>query len=122
MRIVVGGDQFWPCHELAAAILRRVTVRYGLGIVIVHHDDTGVAESFALASKGQRIKSAMYLADFDHLGDGAIRFRNHEMLRGAGLCVIVHRSLLDAGTKDLALQAIYFLAQNRCGAYTPKRG
>jgi hypothetical protein len=28
------------------------------------------------------------------------------MLRGAELCVLVHRSLLDAGTKDLARQAL----------------
>ncbi len=34
-------------------------------------------------------------------------FRNHEMLRaGAGLCLIVLRSVLDAGTKNLARQAI----------------
>jgi len=37
----------------------------------------------------------------------AVRFRNREMLRaGASLCVILHRSVLDARTKDLARQAI----------------
>jgi hypothetical protein len=40
------------------------------------------------------------------------------MLRGAGLCVIVHRSILDAGSKDLAQQApalgvpTYLIADN----------
>jgi hypothetical protein len=106
MRIVVAGDQFWPCHKLAAAVLRRMATRYGPDIVIVLGEDTGVAESFALAAKGQRIKTEEHPADFDHLGDGAIRFRNRAMLRGAGLCVIVHCSILDAGTKDLARQAI----------------
>lgn len=55
MRIVIAGDQFWPCPKLAASVIRRLTIRYGPDIVIVHSDDTGVAESFALAAKGQRI-------------------------------------------------------------------
>jgi hypothetical protein len=106
MRIVIGGDQFWPCHKLAAVVLRRVATRYGPDIVIVHGDETGVAEAFALAAKGQRLKTDQHAVDFGHLGDGAIRFRNRAMLRGAELCVIVRRSLLDAGTKDLARQAL----------------
>jgi hypothetical protein len=106
MHFVIGGDQFWPCHRLAAAVLRRTAARYGPDIVIVRGDDTGVAESFAAAAKGQRLKTEPHTADFNQLGDGAIRFRNHAMLRGAELCVIVHRSLLDAGTKDLARQAL----------------
>jgi len=48
MRIIIAGDQFWACHKFAAAILRRLVARYGPDIVIVHGDDTGVAESFAL--------------------------------------------------------------------------
>jgi hypothetical protein len=75
MRIVIGGNQLWVCPILSATILRRLTVRYGLGIVIVHSEDTGVAESFALAAKGQRIKTGMHLADFSHLGQEALRFR-----------------------------------------------
>jgi hypothetical protein len=106
MRIVIGGDQFWACHKLAAAILRRLTARYGPDVLIVHGDETGVAESFATAAKGQRIKTEEHSADFDHIGDGAIRFRNRAMLRGAGLCVILHRSILDPGMKDLARQAL----------------
>jgi hypothetical protein len=105
MRVVIGGDQFWPCHRLAAGVLRRMAARYGPDIVIVHGDETGVAESFAMAARGQRIKTEPHATDFGHLGDGAIRFRNRAMLRGADLCV-VHRSLLDAGAKDLARPAL----------------
>jgi hypothetical protein len=105
MRIVIGWDQFWLCPILAANIVRRLTLRYGPDIVIVHSDDTGVSESFALAAKGQRVKTEEYMADFDHLD--VYRFRNREVLRpGAGLCIIAHRTLLDAGSKDLATQAI----------------
>jgi hypothetical protein len=57
MRIIVVGDQFWPCHKLAAGILRRLVVRHGPHIVIVHGDHTEVAESFATAARGQRIKT-----------------------------------------------------------------
>jgi hypothetical protein len=39
MRIVIGGDQFWPCYFLAASVIRRLTIRYGPDIVIVHGDD-----------------------------------------------------------------------------------
>ena len=63
-------------------------------------------QSLTLLAQGQRIRTEEHVVDFNHLGDGAIRFRNRAMLRGAELCVIIHRSLLDAGTKDLARQAI----------------
>jgi hypothetical protein len=29
MRTIIGGDQFWQCHKLAAGVLRRVAARYG---------------------------------------------------------------------------------------------
>jgi hypothetical protein len=87
----VTGDRFWPCHKLAAAILRRLVARYGPGIVIVHGDDTGVEESFATAAKGLRITTEAHPADFDYLGDGAEPFRNREMVR--------------AGTREPALHS-----------------
>jgi hypothetical protein len=106
MRIVIGDDQFWQCHRLAATVPRRMASRDGPDIVIVHGDETGVAESFATAARGQRLKTEQHTVDFGHLGDGAIRFRNHAMLCRADLCVVVHRSLLDAGAKDLTRQAL----------------
>src|SRR5262249_5363620 len=63
MRIVVGRDQFWPCHQLAAAVFRRSSSRYGLEIVIVHSDETGVAVSFGLAARRQQIRTEAQLAD-----------------------------------------------------------
>jgi hypothetical protein len=98
-RSAIGGDQFWQCHKLAAGVLRRMASRYGPDILIVHGAATGAAESFATAAKGQRLKTEQHTVDFGYLGDEA-------MLRGAEICVIVHRSLLDCGTKDLARQAL----------------
>jgi hypothetical protein len=55
--IIIAGDEFWPCHKLAVAVLRRLVARHGPDIVVVHGDDTGEAESFATATKGQRIRT-----------------------------------------------------------------
>jgi len=70
MRIVVAGDQFWPCHRLASAILRRMVARNGPDIVIVHGDEAGVAESFTTAAKGQRLKTEQHAARFRPSGRG----------------------------------------------------
>jgi hypothetical protein len=35
MRILVTGDRFWGCYDLAAAILRRLVARYGPDIIII---------------------------------------------------------------------------------------
>ena len=52
MRILITGDRFWNCNDLAAGIIRRLVKRYGPDIVIVHGGATGVDESFATAAKG----------------------------------------------------------------------
>jgi hypothetical protein len=108
MRIMVTGDRFWPCHKLAAAILRRLVARYGPEIVIVHGDDTGVEESFATAARGLRIKAEAHPADFDHLGERAEAFRNREMIRAcAAFCIAVHRFLANGrATRDCVRQAL----------------
>jgi hypothetical protein len=31
MRILVTGDRFWACHQLAADVLQRLVARYGPG-------------------------------------------------------------------------------------------
>jgi hypothetical protein len=36
MRIIVTGDRNWNAHELGEAVVRRLRVRYGQDIVIVH--------------------------------------------------------------------------------------
>jgi hypothetical protein len=67
MRILVTGDRFWGCHELAAAILRRLVARYGKDIVIVHGGAPGVDESFATASRGLGIAVEPHRADWKGL-------------------------------------------------------
>jgi YspA, cpYpsA-related SLOG family len=52
MRILITGDRFWQCHVLASGVLRRLIDRYGIDLVIVHGDATGVDESFGTAAKG----------------------------------------------------------------------
>jgi hypothetical protein len=52
MRILITGDCYWACLELAAEILRRLTARYGPDLMIVRGDATGVEESFGAAAKG----------------------------------------------------------------------
>jgi len=64
MRIVVTGDRFWPCNQLAVTILRRLVARYGPEIVIVHGGDPGVDESFAMACRGLGITVEACLSDW----------------------------------------------------------
>jgi len=52
MRVIVTGDRFWVCPQLAAAVVKRLVDRYGPEIVIVHGDATGVDECFGRAAKG----------------------------------------------------------------------
>ncbi len=105
MRIIIAGDRFWSCRELAESTLRRLIVRHGPDIVIVHGGAPGVDHSFAEACRALGIKTDLCLADFSHLGDH--RFSNRQMiLKGAELCLIFHRSVLDDGSSDLARQAI----------------
>jgi hypothetical protein len=105
MRIIIAGDRFWSCRELAESTLRRLIVRHGPDIVIVHGGAPAVDHSFAEACRALGVKADLCLADFSHLGDH--RFSNRQMiLKGARLCLIFHHSVLDDGSSDLARQAI----------------
>ncbi len=111
MRILITGDRFWSCHQLAAEVIRRLVKRHGLDIVIVHGGATGVDESFATACKGLGIAAEAHpVTDEDRkwLGKRAGPIRNAAMVRvGADLCIAVHRFILNSkGTKDCARQAI----------------
>lgn len=108
MRIIVTGDRFWACNQLAAGIIRRLVGRYGPDVVIVHGGATGVDESFATAAKGQGVAVEAHPADWDRLGKRAGPLRNRAMIEaGAGLCLAVHRFLMNSkGTKNCARQAI----------------
>lgn len=105
MRIIVTGDRFWTCHDLATGMLKRLIARYGRDIVIAHHGGPGVDHAIAQAARGLPIDTDFHSADLRQVGD--YRFANRELVRpGAGLCVIVHRPPLDKASKDLARQAI----------------
>jgi hypothetical protein len=91
MRIVVTGDRFWPCNQLAVAILRRLVARYGPDIVIVHGGDPGVDESFAMACKGLGFAVEACLSDWYRAGSPPGPKRNQAMIEsGPDLCIALH--------------------------------
>lgn len=107
MRIILTGDRFWPCHKLIAEIVRRLLAKYGRDIVIAHGDDAGVDESVAIVCRSLKLRAIVYPCDWGRLGADAEIFRSREMVRvGADLCVIVCRTVLGNGPKNLARQAI----------------
>jgi len=108
MRIVVTGDRFWRCNQLAATILRRLVARYGREILIVHGGDPGVDESFATACKRLGIAVEACLSDWYRAGSPPGPRRNQAMIEsGADLCIALHRSIATSTrTKDCVRQAL----------------
>jgi hypothetical protein len=108
MRIVVTGDRFWPCNQLAAKILHRLVARYGPDIVVVHGGDPGVDESFAMACRGLRITVEACLSDWYRAGSPPGPKRNQALIEtGADLCIALHRSIATSKrTKDCIRQAL----------------
>jgi YspA, cpYpsA-related SLOG family len=105
MRIILAGERGWNADELAKSILTRLLARYGPDIVVIHGGANGIDRSISLACKELGVMDELYLPEFSRAGDYA--FQNRELLRrGAGLCLILHRSALDAGCSDLTRQAI----------------
>src|SRR5262245_34701416 len=97
MRILVTGDRFWVCHNLAYTILQRLIARYGTDLTIVHGDATGVDESFDTAAKGLGVGREPHPADWDRFGKFAGPKRNGEMVAlGADLCIAVHRFVFNS--------------------------
>jgi hypothetical protein len=73
--------------------------------VIVHGGAPCIDHSFSLACEELGIEVDLCLVDFSHVGDYGLQ--NREMLRrGAELCLICHRSVLDQRSSDLTRQAI----------------
>jgi YspA, cpYpsA-related SLOG family len=66
MRIIIAGERFWRCRELAVSTLRRLIVRHGTDIVIVHGGAPGVDQSFAEACRDLGVETDLCLADFSH--------------------------------------------------------
>ena len=108
MRILITGDRFWACHDLARSVLQRVIDRHGPEITIIHGGGTGVDESFGRAARALGLVVEPHLADWYSLGNMAGPARNAAMVKaGADLCIAVHSSLATSkGTKHCARQAI----------------
>jgi hypothetical protein len=108
MRILVTGDRYWVCYELALYVLRRLIGRYGAGITIVHGGATGVDESFARACRELEITAEPHIAEWRWHGNTAGPKRNRAMVEaGAAMCIALHRDRkASKGTKDYVRQAI----------------
>jgi hypothetical protein len=110
MRILVTGDRFWVCRDLATDILRRLIERYGHDVVIVHSGGCGVDQSFEVACRdlGINVESHPVNHEWVRLGKMERPARNAKMVAaGADLCIAIHRDIsASTGTKDCARQAI----------------
>jgi hypothetical protein len=103
MRVIIAGDRFWSCEELAGRVVNRPLARYGPRLTIVQGGFPRIDQSLAVACREIGIGAGLCLAEFSHLGD--YRYQNGELLRrGAHMCLIFHRSALDDVSKDLADQ------------------
>jgi hypothetical protein len=104
MRVIIAGERQWNSQPLAENVIRRLTKRYGT-ITIIYGGECGIDHSFSLACWKLGVEMDCVLLDYARAGDR--RFQNREMIRrGAGLCLIFHRSELDDGSRDLVQQAI----------------
>jgi hypothetical protein len=108
MRIVVTGDRDSVCDELAARILRRLVVRHGRNMVIIHGNEPGVDTSFALAAKEMGIEVEARVIDRHQTGFPTVGARNCELfLGGADLCLAVHNRIAACPrTLDCVRQAL----------------
>jgi hypothetical protein len=94
----------WPDRHIPVRHPQWFTARYG-SVTIVYGGECGIDYSFSLACWKLGVEMDCVLLDYAHAGDR--RFQNREMVRrGAGLCLIFHRSELDDVSKDLAHQAV----------------
>ena len=108
MRILVTGDRFWGCPELAEQILNHLFARYGPDMVVVHGGAPGVDQSFAVACSDLGITAEPHVTDWKGLGNSAGPACNQVMVGSeADLCIAVHRSIATSeGTKDCVCQAL----------------
>jgi hypothetical protein len=67
MRVIITGDRDWYAPELAAEVVKRLLVRYGLDLVIVHGGATGIDWSFTQACSNPGVKVEVHPARWDHL-------------------------------------------------------
>jgi hypothetical protein len=124
MRVIVTGDRDWYAPDMAAEVVRRLLIRYGPDLVIVHGGATRIDWSFTQACGNRGVKVEVHPARWDSLDvpEAVIRenkygvsynanagpIRNAKMVAaGAGMCVAFHRFLARSrGTKDCVRRAI----------------
>jgi hypothetical protein len=124
MRVIITGDRNWYAPEMAAEVVRRLLVRYGPDLVIVHRGASGIDWSFTQACGNLGVKVEVHPARWELLDvSGALVRQNKHGVRynanagpirnakmvaaGAGMCVAFHRFLRQSrGTKDCVRRAI----------------
>jgi hypothetical protein len=124
MRVMITGDRNWYASELAAEVVKRLLIRYGPDLVVVHGGATGIDWSFTQACGARGVKVEVHPARWDVLdAPGAVGRVNQHGLRynanagpirnaamvaaGARMCVAFHRFLRQSrGTKDCVRRAI----------------
>lgn len=107
-RVLVTGDRNWTPHDLALAVVQRLSDKYGLWLTIVHGSGRGIDRTFQNACHRLRVKEEPHPADWDGLGKQAGPTRNSEMVNaGADLCIAVHRDIAHSrGTYDCVTKAL----------------
>ena len=108
MRVIITGDRNWRCQDLALNLVRRLKVRYGPDLVVVHGACRGVDTAFSNACRYLDVAEEPHPADWDGFGNGAGPKRNAEMVAaGADFAIAVHRCLdRSRGTRDCVTRAI----------------
>jgi hypothetical protein len=69
MRVIITGDRNWYAPELAAEVVKRLLVRYGPDLVIVHGAAPGIDWSFTQACADRGVKVEAHPARWDDLDD-----------------------------------------------------
>ena len=106
--VVITGDRFWGCPDLAEQVLNRLLARYGPDLVIIHGGANGVDQAFHVAAGSSVSMSNRTWQIGRAWPTSRGPARNREMVEaGADLCLALHRSLeTSMGTKDCVRQAL----------------
>jgi hypothetical protein len=65
MRVIITGDRNWCAPELAAQVVKRLLVRHGPELVVVHGGATGIDWSFAKACGDLGVQQGPHPARWD---------------------------------------------------------
>jgi hypothetical protein len=69
MRVIISGDRYWNCPELAARVVERQIARYGRqGLTIVPGADVGIDAAFARAATLAEVEQEPHPIDRQSFG------------------------------------------------------